>query len=302
MSDYVEQISRCRLKSINRYTHPYLIIAFCVLFFSGCGGGGGSLTERIFAFEPEPEAFVGWEFTLTKMLVEQSEENRTMLGIPIDDGDEPYFVVIGLKSTPGVSGSTSDRPIVNEYRDKRWAGHLRDGQQMNIPLSMGRVRFSEVYQQDIIGIVVVALEADLTPWTMIDERVEALSVSLRDIFVDAIENRPPSNGINSSFISDLHASMQTSIRLLTESTNATQSLERRVYSLSDVDDVIGFNSLIFLADQPRQEIRLPFSPGYFLTDVLDMRGIDYQFYRDALVFDTNDRDARYFVEMRIRAF
>lgn len=289
--------------SLPRYTHLYFFVASCVLFFSGClGGGGGSFTERIFSSEPQPEASIAWEFVLTKMLVEQSEENRTLLGIPIDDGDEPYFVVIGLKSTPGVSGSTSDRPVVNNYRDKGWAGHLRDGQQKNIPLSMGRVRFSEVYKQDIIGIVVVALEADLTPWTMIDERVEALSVSLRNIFVDAVENRPRTNAINSSFISDLHSSMLASIRILTDSENATQSFERRIYSLSDVDDVIGYNTMIFLADQPPRDFRLPFSPGVFVTDVLDMRGIDYQFYQDALVFDTNDREARYFVEMRVRAF
>ena len=289
--------------------HICQIITACVflLFFSGCNFfglelAGGNNEAQGLDDEPEVEPALSWEITLTKVLVDKAEEDRTMLGIPLDDGDEPYFVVIGLQSTPGVSGSTTDRPIVNNYRDKGWAGHLRDGQQKNIPLSMGRLRFDAVRKGDIIGVVVLAFEADLTPWAMIDDRVSVLANNLRNIFVDTIENRSPQNRLTRAFVSDLHTSMQSATVLFTDSSGPTQSLERRLYSLSDIDDLIGVNTMVFMAGDGPENMRLPSYQGYLLTDMLNTKGNDYRFYQNALVFDDNERDARYFVEMRIRAF
>ena len=276
------------------------IIALLVLFLSGCfsQGGGGISSRGLFSSDPEP--LIGWEISLSKILVVEAEENRTVLGIPVDDGDEPYFVVVGIKSTLGTSGNTVVQ--VNNYRDKTWAGHLRNGQQKTIPPSMGRLRFENVSKKDVIGIVVVAVEADLTPWAMVDERVNALVQDLEGAFINAVETRTSLNVSTNAFVNDLHTSMQASARLVAESANPTQSFERRFYSLSDIDDVIGINTMVFMMQAPSEMISYPSYQGSYFTDVLNRRGADYRFYENALVFDTNEKGARYFAEVRIRAF
>ena len=249
----------------------WVFLAFLMIFM-GCSGprdGGGIIPRRV-------EPLVGWSITLTKVLVVEAEERRSFLGIPVDDGDEPYFVMVGVKATLGTSGNTVVR--ANDYRDKGWAGHLRDGQQKTIPSTMGGIRFDGVSRKDVIGIVVIAVEADMTPWTMIDERVAALSQNLESIFLNTVESRAAINVSTSAFVNELHTSMQAAARVVTDPANASESFERRVYSLNDIDDVVGINTMVLMMEPPSDRLIYPSYRNGLLTDVLSVPGTDYRFY------------------------
>ena len=283
---------------IVKSTYRAWLIAFLLLWCSGCfGQGDGDFRSRIFTSEPEPT--VGWDITLTKVLVERAEERRSFLRIPLDDGDEPYFVVVGVKATLGVSGSTFTVP--NQYGEKGWAGHMRDGEQKRIPLSMGQIKFRDVTRKDVIGVVVIGIEADMTPWTMIEQRVDLLREELAGVFQSAVESRTSFNRASNGFINELHTSMLAAARLVSDPPT-TSALTRRVYSLNDIDDVVGINTMVLMMDRPSEQISYPSYQGGYFTDVLRMQGTEYRFFENALVFENIDKGSRYSTEVRIVPF
>ena len=288
------------MMSVNIFMLRFWILTCCLVLISGCFGQreGGGIWSSITT--PRPEVLIGWDITLTKILVEEAEERRSLLGIPVDDGDEPYFVMVGVKATLGTSQSTVFAE--NFYKDKDWAGHMKSGQQKTIPPAMGNIRFDNVSKRDVIGIVVVAAEADSTPWTMIEERVGILRQELTNIFVNSVEDRAAINVASNAFVNELHTSMQNAARLVASADDTGDSMRRRFYSLNNIDDVVGINTMLFMMTPPSERLVYPSYEGGYLTDVLNVQGADYRFYENALVFESLEKGTRYMAEVRIRPF
>jgi hypothetical protein len=87
--------------------------------FSGCLGFGNS---GISHFQLSPSRSFNWEIALTRLKVADAQEDRSLMGVPISDGDEPYLIMIGFKSRFGKSGSTDILTITFENDD--WAVHV----------------------------------------------------------------------------------------------------------------------------------------------------------------------------------
>ena len=247
---------------------------------------------------PESRRDKSWEVTLTKLRVVDPQEDRSLIGVPLSDGDEPYLLVFGVRSVFGNSGSTSVQR--NEYDNDDWAGHLREGQQKNIPVSMGSMRFQNVGRNSVIALVVIAFESDRTPWAIMRNRVATVSDALQSAVAQSVETRSAANLERTAFIEDLHRIMQDAVSSFWRPPDARQALENVIFSGVDTDEVIGVNTAIWMLNPPSSTMAYPHYRPPFLTDQLTNR--DYVFNRNALVFQDNRLRARYDVEMRVREY
>ncbi len=247
---------------------------------------------------PTPPRVSSWEVTLTKIKVVDAQEDRTLMGVPISDGDEPYFIMFGVQSRLGESGSTTIQ--INQYDDDDWAGHLREGQQKNIPVSMGTMRFSGITGSHVIGVVVLALESDRTPWAIIRNRVEEVETALYDAVAESVEFRSEVELRTTAFVDTFHRTLQDAVRPIATPLTTGQALEDLIFSGVDTDEVIDINSVVLMLTPPSQSLSYPHYQQPYLTDRLTNR--DYFLNQNALIFDNTTKGARYDVEMRVREF
>ena len=272
-----------------------MVLSTCI---AGCSG----FTESLIPGGQNESEFIrrSWEITLTRLKVIDAQEDRSFLGIPFSDGDEPYLIVFGVRSVIGSSGSTE--VLVNKYEDVGWAGHLREGQQRNIPLSMGSMRFDNVEKDEVVALVVLALEADRTPWAILRQRVAEAQRALANEVANTIEVRSAVDLSTNAFASNLHSTLLQAVEPIAKPLDTGQVVENLIFSGADTDEVIGTNSMVFMLEPPSQAVRLPYySPPYF-TDMLDEKKKDYTFNQKALVFENNDLGVRYDVEVRVRTY
>lgn len=239
-----------------------------------------------------------WEVTLTRLKVIDAQEDRSIIGVPLSDGDEPYVIMFGVQSTFGTSGTTEVQ--VNGFKDTQWEGHLRNGQQRPIPVGMGSLRFENVSNSDVLGIVVIALESDRTPWAIIENRVELVMTDVREAVARSVEQRKEPDLKTTAFIDELHQSMLESVGPIASPLTTGQALENIVFSGVDTDEVIGVNTMVFMRRSPSRALNFPHYRQPYLTDILTNR--DFLYGRNALIFQNNSLGATYEVELRVREF
>jgi endonuclease/exonuclease/phosphatase family metal-dependent hydrolase len=123
------------------------------------------------------------QFRLSTMRVANAQED----GI-FSNGDEPYYLAIGFRSrfrTPN-STSTSWSGYLTEL------GHQSDGDTVDIPPEMGLVSFADVPLvtlddiaagrrfPELIGVLIVSMESDATPFSAIRDKANELKGALQD--------------------------------------------------------------------------------------------------------------------------
>lgn len=299
-TDALQKILGCVGTMKNRNARTGLIqwgglMVLCAGLLSGCTSLGGSgITSAQFAQGRSQN----WEIALTRLKVLEAQEDRSLLGVPISDGDEPYIIMFGFKSRFGMSGSTEIQG--NRFEDDDWADHLKAGQQRNIPVAMGSLRFNDVGAGEVVGVVVLAMESDRTPWAIIRNRVEEVEADLLQAVAREVESRREPDLETTAFIDNLHQTMQESVQPIAKPLTRGQALENIVFSGVDTDEVIGVNSLIFMKRPPSRSLQYPHYRQPYLTDIFENR--DFVFNNNALVFQNNSLGARYEAELRVRQF
>ena len=239
-----------------------------------------------------------WEIAVTRLKVMDAQEDRSILGVPLSDGDEPYLIMLGFKSRFGTSGSTIIEN--NQFEDDAWAEHIKPGQQHTVPVGMGSLRFNDVSSGDVVGIIILAMESDRTPWAIIRNRVEEARVKLQESIALAIESSNRPDFETTAFIDNLHQTMQEAVTPIAKPLTTSQALENIVFSGVDTDEVVGINTLIYMRSAPSRLLNYPHYRQPYLTDVLENR--DFVFNSNALIFQNSSIGARYEAELRVREF
>ncbi|MFK7843668.1 MAG: hypothetical protein AB8G77_00100 [Rhodothermales bacterium] len=270
-----------------------LIMLVLVSGIAGCSGGFGGGQLRTSSLLSSGR---NWQIILTRLKVLEAQEDRSLMGVPLSDGDEPYIVMFGVQSTFGTSGSTVVQ--INNFRDQQWNDHLKVGQQRTIPVGMGSLRFENVSNKEVVGIVAIALESDRTPWKIIENRVELVKEDLKAAVARSVEGRREVDYETTAFIDELHQAMQEAVGPIATPLTTGQALENIIFSGVDTDEVIGVNSMIFMKKPPTRSLNYPHYRQSYLTDVFTNR--DFLFNSNALVFQSGSLGAKYEVELRVR--
>ncbi len=239
-----------------------------------------------------------WELALTRLRVVDAQEDRSLMGVPLSDGDEPYIVMYGFRSRFGRSNSTE--VFVNEYADSGWSGRLRTGQQAAIPVGMGTLRFERVESDEVIGAIVVVFESDRTPWAVMRSRVTEVQEIVQLNVAHSVEDRRNPDLESTLFVDELHQSLHDAVVPLAKPLTPGQALESIVFSGVDTDELIGANSIILMRRQPSQSLGYPHYRPPHLTDVLTER--DFDIGTNPLVFRNATLGAQYDVELKVRQF
>ena len=269
-----------------------LLAIFCILF-SGC-----SRLENVFnarAFSGVGSQAQDWDIILDKLRVTDPQEDRSIIGVPLSDGDEPYIIMIGFRSRFGQAQSTQTQ--LNNYENDTWARNSRSNMEKQIPVSMGQLRFTDVARDEIIGAVIIAMESDRTPWAIIRNRVETIEDAVRAKVAESIEDRGEPRGTSLEFIEDVHQAVLEPLDLLTNAITTGQAIENIVFSGVDMDEYVGANSILFLRNIDNDDVTFPRYREPTLTDALTQRV--YSIGGNGLVFRNSSRGAVYHVEFRV---
>ena len=267
---------------------------------SGCSG-------PLFPIRAQPEAgtpaassllYRDWGIGFTALRIVDAQEDRRFANFSVSNGDEPYLIVLGFKGDIGIQGSV--QLFKNRYEDDEWAENTRAGRTVRIPDDMAIMRFNDVSETSVIGILAIMMESDRTPWPIIADRVDEITSRLRQAAVREIEERASLDPSDTSLLDNLHQNMIEAGSPLATSLSAGEAIENLIFSGVDTDEVIGMNALIFMEDPPTQELRLPhYIPPYF-TDALSAK--NYALESIPLVFENGPLRARYHVELKVRQF
>jgi hypothetical protein len=224
--------------------------------------------------------------------VAEGQEDRSLMGIPFSNGDEPYIVMYGYSSRLGRSGSTS--VVVNKYEDRDWGEGIREGQQKEIPAAMGTLDFEGVAGDGVIGAVIVIFESDRTPWAIMRRRIDNVKKVVQENVARQVENRRNIDFESMTFLDGLHRSLQDAVLQLSQSGSTGEAVENFVFSTVDTDEVIGVNSIVLMRSPPTESLVLPHYNFYRLTDRLSTRDFDAP-----LIFENAELNARYEVSISI---
>lgn len=190
-----------------------LRMAFIVAFFLSLLFGCPPTTE-LTSLEYVPYAG-DLRIDFEKLNVDEANEDDFF-----SDGDEPYIIVVGFRSTLGVSGST--KVFVLNFQEEKWANGSYDDDETTIPDSMGLVRIDDVLPEfyvllpdggvrevfvpassscdlsiesrgycqppQLAGAIAIAMESDLTPWSMVQDLVAEQADALRSELQRIVEN------------------------------------------------------------------------------------------------------------------
>ncbi|MEZ4703128.1 MAG: hypothetical protein R2834_22565 [Rhodothermales bacterium] len=225
--------------------------------------GGGTLTRA-----------QNWHLVMTRIRVVDAQEDKSLLGIPLSDGDEPYFVMFGFRSRFGRTGST--QIDLNDYDNSDWGGGLRTGQQANIPTGMGQLRFDAVQADEVIGFVAVAFESDRTPWAVMRNRVNEVKEIVKANVARSVEERRKPELETTAFIDELHLSLQEAVVPLSRPLTTGQAVERKCRVFRGRHRRAGRYGVgrPFMRTAPTGAVVLPHYRNGRLTDRLTSRTFD----------------------------
>ncbi len=275
---------------LSRWTYGVVLASLIALM--GCSGGMNLSTKSVIS---RPQ---NWQLVLTRLRVVDAQEDRSFLGVPLSDGDEPYLVVFSYRSRFGRSGST--QVSVNRYENSDWGGGLRAGQTAAIPGDMGILRFDGVESDEVIGFVVIAFESDRSPWPVMRNRVKEVTEYVRSNVSRSVEERRVPNLETSNFVDELHLALHDAVVPLQQPLVTGKAIENVVFSFGDTDELIGVNSAIFMRTAPTDAYMLPHYRNGRLTDQLSNTTFDLE--GRALIFESIEYEARYDVELQVGNF
>ena len=193
-----------------------------------------------------------WVIRLDRLRVDDAQEEDWY-----SDGDEPYFVVIGFRSTFDTPGSTS--AFWGGHLDDEWAEGSYDGDEHDIPARMGVVSFPAVEyvstdelrvgtKPEVIGALVIALESDSTPWGTVRDIAEDLRNSVEEEARRLIENRPVDATIEFEDVEQAVENVRGNIDV---------DFWDVVESFGDFEDVVGTHVFIFVPTVTWREPEFP---------------------------------------------
>jgi hypothetical protein len=222
-----------------------------------------------------------WQIRLERVRVKNADEDDFW-----SDGDEPYFIVIGFRSTFNKPGST----------DAFWGRHLYevhdgadDGDQAHIHNRMGIVSFPDVEIvnlndilsrkfPELIGAVVIAMESDATPFGSIRDQIDNVERTLEQELQRLVEQGQLS-------LSNPQADLTQAMNRI-KSSAVPKGLDAFWVWLSswgDPDDVIGVHIFLFAAVE--DGFPVPDIPGNITAGSLQERY--YKIGQTPLVFKGN---------------
>ncbi|MFO0974175.1 MAG: hypothetical protein U1A27_12165 [Phycisphaerae bacterium] len=182
-----------------------------------------------------------WDFQITHLHVTDAQEEGTFS----THGDEPYFIVVGFRSTWTTPGST--RVFWNGALDDDWADGIDDGGDRDIPASMGKLEFGRVgtlYTFDeirdgahpqLLGAVVIAMESDNTPFSSVRSTVnDDLIPALQNQLIHLVEEGNVSVDHVDQALADARDAIQSAMRLTT-----LEKIGAVILAGGDPDDKIG---------------------------------------------------------------
>ncbi|MDZ4698377.1 MAG: hypothetical protein SH809_01620 [Rhodothermales bacterium] len=239
-----------------------------------------------------------WQLVLTRLRVVDAQEDRSFLGVPLSNGDEPYIVIFSYRSRFGRSGTTE--VTVNRYENSDWSGGLRAAQTATIPGDMGIMRFDGVESDEVIGFVAIAFESDRSPWAVMRNRVKEVTEYVRTNVARSVEERRTPSFETSNFIDELHLALHDAVVPLRQPLVTGKAIENVVFSAGDTDEMIGVNSAIFMRSAPTEAYSLPHYRNGFLSDQLSNTTFDLE--GRALIFESTEMEARYDVELQVGQF
>ena len=259
---------------------------------SQSGGEGGFFSTRGLTLDPSQS----WEIAITRLRVNNPQEDRSALGVPLSNGDEPYLVIFGFRSVFGQAGTT--RVWMNKFDDDNWATQMKSGEQRNIPAGMGTMRYEDVGRNEVVGLVVAAIESDRTPWAIMKDRIKEVREVVRATVSQTIETRGPDAAESTQFMGGFHQALRDAALGLEGNLTTGQALEDVVFSGVDTDEIIGTNSVIYMRRAPSGSIEYPHYRQQSLTDVLGQK--QFTLGANALFFRNPSLDAEYEIEMLVR--
>jgi hypothetical protein len=243
-----------------------------------------------------------WEIDLNTLYVQNDDENDFW-----SDGDEPYLMVFGFRSTINTPGSTS----------AWWSGALYEldpgmytGDRVTIPDTMGRLTFSNVSRgtatwlgdlaipnnnPTLLGVVVVAMESDASDWGFMRTHVAAqIEAGIEDALVTYVEgNDIFSFAANPDIIDLAIQDVRDSIDL-----DVWDVILHDLPSVADPDDQIDVTALVYAATDPG--VPLGATLAYDDLDAGVLRERAFLFGRRPLVFSGNG--STYHVEGVVHAW
>lgn len=190
-----------------------------------------------------------WQLQLKTLQIIIASENSL-----IGDGDEPYLAVIGFKSTLGQAGSTRTF----------WSRNLRElgsgmdrGDTAAIPSDMGLVDFGAtdgVYgpwagqgqpnNTTLLGAVVVALESDNTPFSVMESVFDDVEDAIGEFLVANVEKEPSPNLLSDPETRDAKI---RELRCELESKVSDKAAWIFASSTGDPDDFVKMQTFMYLA-------------------------------------------------------
>ncbi|MBD2463007.1 FG-GAP repeat protein [Oscillatoria sp. FACHB-1407] len=134
-----------------------------------------------------------WRINLEQLRVADAQEETFPR---IDDGDEPYFAVIGFRSRFNTLNST--QVFINDFTDEDWANEVDDGDVRTIPQSMGSVSFNNInlvsadelnngVMPELVGAIAIAFERDTSRWSDIYRLMEEIQGIVNQALIQLVE-------------------------------------------------------------------------------------------------------------------
>ncbi|HEV8239866.1 MAG TPA: hypothetical protein VGS57_10910 [Thermoanaerobaculia bacterium] len=218
-----------------------------------------------------------WQFNFDTLTVLNADEDDFF-----SDGDEPYLAFLGVRSRFNTPGST--QVFWSGFLDDKWASAVEGGGTRAIPAQMGQVTFGGVERLalsqlnagqpvEILGIVGIAFESDLTPFgtikDLLNQVCDGIKAKVKSLVEDGNLNlKNPGPQIQQA-IADAKASFQPTL---------AEKLGILFASAGDPDELVGLDSRLFLGVHPilQSSFSVPLLDQAAL--VLDFKapGIHYQ--------------------------
>jgi hypothetical protein len=186
------------------------------------------------------------------------------LDVSDDSGDEPYFMVVGFRTTPGKPGSTQ---VFWNNSTGVFQSAVPAGYTIAIPASHGRLSFPNVrttrlsnigsQPPEIIGIFVVAMENDGSDTDLFRSGLNSRLGTIKQLLIDTVESRTLQDIVTNGVDIDEQTVMSRF------ESNIWQTIGTWVISGGDPDDKVGYHAVAYVAID--DSIPLPPSNSSLIT-------------------------------------
>ncbi|WP_341532125.1 hypothetical protein WKK05_39865 (plasmid) [Nostoc sp. UHCC 0302] len=211
------------------------------------GSGGAYIWLYYSTTVPIVKSPPKWRFRFHTLEVIKAQEQSGL-----SNGDEPYFIFFGVRSTFQVPGST--KVFWHQFINDSWASGIDTRDKATIPKDMGELIFPDVKllseadifdnnkAPEIIGFLGVCLESDNTRAKDIINLMSKLEQAIFDEFKKMIEDGKFDITDPAKAINEATQHIQKALEL-----SLADKLTLFLIAIGDPDDFIGFNSKFYVA-------------------------------------------------------